>query len=860
MQPDAATIRVSRPHGGFGAEPITIGVPLGRSLCRDAERLRLWDGDAQVPLQASVLERWPDGSIRWVLLDFQCGPAEGSQPFALTWNGGPEVRARHAISLQPGPGGTMRVDTGRASFTMALDGSFPFERVEVGGRDVLDCRRSALLVEDARGRQYTPHIDSIEMEESGPLRLVALLRGTVARGRHTLLDIECRLHFFAGIPSVRVALTLRNPRRAKHPGGFWELGDRGSVFVKDAALSLALSASTEPARVACSREPGLPIDDAAGAVSVYQDSSGGENWASSTHVNRHGACPNTFRGYKAADGRSVQAGLRATPLAIVERGQAWAAATMPCFWQNFPKAIEADRDGVTLRLWPRQYADAHELQGGEQKTHVFYVSAGTGPCDSRALEWCRVPATASADPSWYCSSGVVDGLVPAAEDPNRDYLRLVQEAIDGPDSFAAKREAIDEYGWRHFGELYADHEGALHTGPSPLVSHYNNQYDGIAGFATHFLRTGDARYWSAMDELASHVADIDIYHTNRDKAQYNGGLFWHTYHYVDAARSTHRSYPRCKATNGGGPGNEHNYATGLMLHYYLTGNRISRDAVISLARWVVNMDDGRLTPFRWIAGGATGAASETDSPDYHGPGRGGAYSIQTLLDGFRLTGQSEFKDKAEQLIRRCVHPADDVDARGLLDVEVKWSYTVFLQALGRYLQFKRELGEFDFMYAYARASLVKYASWMLQHERPYLDKPEILEYPNETWIAQDMRKSEAFKYAAMHAGGVLRRRFLERSRFFFEYVVETLLASGHHTRTRPLVLMLTNGYREAAFGHEVPDYSDDAREFDFGVPESFVPQRAKVKRRLVPIHLFRKSNERAGLAGAVCPPAADRPA
>ena len=38
-------------------------------------------------------------------------------------------------------------------------------------------------------------------------------------------------------------------------------------------------------------------------------------------------------------------------------------------------------------------------------------------------------------------------------------------------------------------------------------------------------------------------------------------------------------------------------------------------------------------------------------------------------------------------------------------------------------------------YAYGRASLLHYARWMADNEYPYLDKPEILEYPNETWAA-----------------------------------------------------------------------------------------------------------------------------
>ncbi len=164
-----------------------------------------------------------------------------------------------------------------------------------------------------------------------------------------------------------------------------------------------------------------------------------------------------------------------------------------------------------------------------------------------------------------------------------------------------KREVIDEYGWRHFGDIYGDHEAVFHKGPEPLTSHYNNQYDAVAGLAYQFLRSGDARWWRLMRELAAHVIDIDIYHTDRDKSAYNHGLFWHTFHYVDADTGTHRSYPKAAKVCGGGPANEQNYATGLMLHYFLTGDALARETAIGLAQWVIDRDDGSKTVFRWLA-------------------------------------------------------------------------------------------------------------------------------------------------------------------------------------------------------------------------------------------------------------------
>ncbi len=61
---------------------------------------------------------------------------------------------------------------------------------------------------------------------------------------------------------------------------------------------------------------------------------------------------------------------------------------------------------------------------------------------------------------------------------------------------------------------------------------------------------------------------------------------------------------------------------------------------------------------------------------------------------------------------------------------------------------KAEAGSFDRMYRYARASLLHYARWMEAHARPFLDKPEELEFPTETWPAQDIRKVDIFLHAA----------------------------------------------------------------------------------------------------------------
>jgi hypothetical protein len=809
-------------------EPVTVGMPFPAGVLRDERDLHLSDemGHATA-LQALATERWPDGSIRWALLDFLLtGEPARERQFTVrmgTADGPRPVSAPLALEITARK---ITIDTGVASFVVKTGSSFPFASVHTNGVSALGEAGSQFIVTTPNGRTLETRVTQVTVEEEGTVRAAVRIDASVGPPRHPSLLLTARVQFVAGSAAVRVAVTLRNIKRAHHPGGFWELGDPGSIYLRDVSLRLPLPGAITQAD--CAPELDAPVQSWPVPIELYQDSSGGEHWRHPAHVDRHGDIPCTFRGYRLqSDGRRAD-GLRATPLLIARHDTGVTGLAVEHFWQNWPKAIAIEPDAIIWRLFPGHTANEHELQGGEQKTHRCTLIFGDDACSRDAGAWGRAPAFARLTPAWYCQTKAAGPLTQAGSDA---YQQLVDAAIEGPHSFLNKREAADEYGWRHFGDLHADHETAFSGLNTPVVSHYNNQYDAIAGFALQFMRSGDSRWHTMMNELASHVTDIDIYHTDRDKSAYNHGLFWPTAHYVTAGRSSHRSWPKHSKVRGGGPGNEHNYTTGLRLHWLLTGEPQSHEAAIGLATWVIEMDDGRRTALRWLSSSSTGLASQTFSPSFHGPGRGAGNSILALLDGHRLTQDQIYLAKAEQLVRRCIHPSDHIDRMNLLDAERRWSYTIFLQVLGRYLDYRVELGLIDAHYAYGRAALLHYARWMVDHEYPYLEKPAILEYPTETWAAQDMRKSDVFLFAAGHACGDERQRFLHGATRFFEYSVRTLHQMPTRTLTRPLVLMLSNGYL-----HLSPDASAQRPEgppgADFGAPSMFVPQKALARRRM----------------------------
>lgn len=819
-------------------EPVTLGVPFPRGVLRDVASLSLHnsnDDTAHLPLQARVTDHWADGSVRWALIDWLADSTASYRLMLRHTTPAARAVAPTGIALQE-RAGCVTIDTGASRFTIDRSApGFPFASVETGGKPVIDPARSTLAIEGETGQRYEPTIDEVTVEERGPVRVAVRLWGRVAStSREPICHFIARVECFAGSPTVRLTLTLTNPRPAGHPDGKWDLGNSGSIYLRHATLTLAPAAhaSGEPV-IRFSPEIGGAWTDAGTTLEIYQDSSGGENWKSTNHLNRKHEVPHAFQGYRVVTPTGETRGLRATPIVTIERGGNRLAATTPWFWQNFPKAINADANGLSIGLFPRQFSDVHEIQGGEQKTHTLHLSYGADGVTESPLEWGRRPLIPALDPSWACRAEAMPYLLPRSQDPNADHAALVDAALEGADTFEKKREVIDEYGWRHFGDIYGDHEAVFDKGEHPLVSHYNNQYDAVRGFGVQFLRTGDPRWRHAMDELASHVIDIDLYHTDGDKAAYNHGLFWHTCHYIDADTGTHRSYPSRKKVPGGGPSGGHLYTTGLMLHHFLTGDPLSRESAVSLAQYVIDADDGNKTILRFLSRANTGHISCSGFVTYHGPGRAPANAVNALIDGHRLTGEKRFLDKAEQIIRRAAHPSDDPAKMNLLDAENHWFYTMFLQSLGRYLDHKAQLGELDRMYAYARAILLRYTDWMAANEYPYLDKPEKLEYPTETWAAQDMRKSEVFKIASRHAEPSQREKFLERAEFFFRYSVNTLKGMPTRTLCRPVVLLLSYGNTHGCFqSGAVRPAPPPQGTFDFGSPTRFIPQKQQAKSRL----------------------------
>lgn len=825
------------------SEPVSAGVPFPKGVLKDVANLALRGPDGKECLfEAKALSLWSDGSVKWALVEMLADcPALGCAKYSLEISHAGSFPGKISSRLlAEEEGDLIKVVTGDNVFLINKRVMAPFISAAFKGKTVISFgEKGVFLAVGEKGAPCSAEVTSAFIESAGPVRativMEGLIRGLAARRD---LKLRCRFSFFAGRGLVRLECALHNPGRAFHPGGFWDLGDKGSALFRSFGAYFPV---LQDAEVSFSETPEYPFKRATrDEITIYQDSSGGERWQSPNHVDRNGKVNCLFKGYRVYSGSEViGGGTRARPKVRVLSGGAAIICAIPDMWRDFPKSLGYEDGKIFFGLFPelRTGNSCHELQGGEKKTHIFYVNITSPEADSRMPE-ALSPLVPHCGGKWYAASGVFPYMV-LPEEGGALRERFASLAVDEAEGWAAKAELVDEFGWRNNGEIFADHELEHYKGPMPLISHYNNQYDLVYGSALEFARRGDERWRDIMMRLARHVSDIDIYHTKEDKPAYNGGLFWHTRHYAHAGRSTHRCYSRIspggeRSGESGGPSNEHNYTTGLMTAYFMSGDEDLRDAVMELAEWVIKMESGKDPVLGLIDHGDTGLSTQTASINYHGPGRGAANSINAMIDAFQLTGDRKYLSEAEKRIKRCVHPYDDGDALGLSDPETRWSYTVFLQALGKYLDVKEELGESDTMYSYAAESLMSYAFWMLEKEYVYLDKPEKLEYPTLTWAAQELRKTCVLLFAAKHSDGKERVLFREKAEYFYKAGMGRLgRDGGPYPGLRPLAILLSCGTMFDYFSMR-PELEGmpHAAICDLAPKKPFTPRKVRIKKKL----------------------------
>ncbi len=751
------TITATETHGiDRWAIPHRMGIPFPKGVLSDANQLRLQKLTQQaIPFQHKALSHWPDNSIRWLLVDFRLS-AQKNTDTTYQLLPGKATAAVQAITMKQ-QHNHVHIDNATISFDMHRQHFLQLSNIHLSGQPHPMQTTDFFLIDD-HGQKHRAHIDNMEIPaQADSMRSEIRSNGYFGnKNNHRFFRFESTLVLFADSPIIELDITLHNPRASRHKGGFWDLGDPGSLYFKSLILECRFDQIQQVALNNLETDKEQHITD---NFRLYQDSSGGENWNHHIHIDKDGNSTVSFKGYQITiNNQVIESGNRASPLVTVrnQNGSPTTEAHIRQFWQNFPKAFSSDGDTLKIELFPETPKSPYELQGGEKKTHTVRVSLNS---QTHSLKPFVTPINVRLPLRHYYSSDALPGLPP--ETTRTPLDEIIEEGIKGENNFFIKREIADEYGWRHFGELWADHETLEHDNDKTLVSHYNNQYDPIYGFFRQYIITGDYRWYELMDDLFRHVIDIDIYHTDQDRPEYNHGLFWHTDHYLDGRFCTHRTFSSQHMNvdhveqSGGGPGTEHCYSTSLLYLHFLTGDLVAKKTVVQLAGWIETLTERSssvLLRFKYFLTKELKQILELFLGrkllyNRYPLSRGTGNYLNTILDAYLLTNDEKYIEIADNIVTNTFSTNDDINLKGLEEIEETWSYVIFLQAITRYIKIKHDSRKIDLAYKYAYAALVHYLDWIIENEKPYLENASKLVYPNSTWIAQDLRKAYLLSFA-----------------------------------------------------------------------------------------------------------------
>lgn len=200
--------------------PIASGVPFSQGALASKDHVRLLDAEGrEIPAQFTVLSRWPDGSIKWLLVEFLASTSGTVTYYSLEYGNAVSSSLVGDPFIIRDTGSELIVSNGKLQLAIPRRQFALFNRVwldtDGDGRfsseeQIILSSEGVKLVDD-NGEVYTCSPESVIIEERGPIRLTIKVEG-----HHTSWWFEkffhciLRIHIYANQPYVKVTYTFGN--------------------------------------------------------------------------------------------------------------------------------------------------------------------------------------------------------------------------------------------------------------------------------------------------------------------------------------------------------------------------------------------------------------------------------------------------------------------------------------------------------------------------------------------------------------------------------------------------------------------------------------------------------------------------
>jgi hypothetical protein len=523
-------------------QPVSSGVPLPQGQLWNPASVRLLGPAGQEkPLQTGVLSRWPDGSIRWLLLDFQADLASGETNEYLLEYGSEITRSSGSGVSAKEDDETISIDTGPLEVSFGKDGRL-IRSVRVDGESWEGVVSPEIVLQGVGGLTIstndTPY--TLEIEEAGSDRAVVRVQGEIHRvqGEETLnFAYDMRFHFYRDSGIIRIDPTITNLLGWEPHIGL------SHTDLTSVSLRLPRWLGRENAILRVGTDNG-PISGQGSCFRLLQSD------------------PNTFE--VVADGQQLATGHRAAGCVDLHSGNRRLGVGVRHFWEQSPKGIVVDDKGdLLVDLWTEQTRPL-VMGGGEAKRHELYISLGD--TDIEALPGMLDPLRAVAPTEWYSASGGFGRpflLVEEDELPLYDAHVGMYEAFvqKGYEQLMENQAHFGEYGWRNFGDWSTTWD---------IDGWGNCEYDLAYVYFQQFARTGDLAFFDLAETTARHWMDVDLIWAANNLYWLGGGL---------QHSEAHRHYAAA----------DHTWSQGLLEYYHLTGDRRSLEAALAVGDFFAHL-------------------------------------------------------------------------------------------------------------------------------------------------------------------------------------------------------------------------------------------------------------------------------
>jgi YetA-like protein len=629
----------------------------------------------QIPIQSWPLAYWPDGSIKWTAFAATAQPSLAST--LLLQQDKTPAAPQSPIKINQ-TDASIEITNGPATWRIPKTGPNLIESISINNQLIAQNGTLICQLEDRtdwetkqtlRIESFTSQIDSVTLEQSGPVRAVIKIQGNhkSTTTDRSWLPFTVRLYFSAGSDAVKMVHT------------FIFDGDQEKDFIHSLGVrfTVPLREQYQNRHVRLAGDQGFFAEPIRGLVGrrpvgrgLYEQQVAGQRVPNLDQLPPTVADMAVWDSYKLTqltpDGYTIQkrtnpksawinaaGGKRSMGLAFIGDVTGGLSVDLKNFWQLSPTELEvqhASTDAAELTLWlwspdapamdMRHYdTKAHGLDASYEDVQPGYSSAygvartselvirpyANVPSDNDLLNQSKAdsaPALLVCSPDYYHTLKVFG--VWSLPDRSTPAKTNIEDQLDK--AFAFYHNEIDQRRWYGFWD-YGD---VMHTYDT---TRHEWRYD-IGGFAWDdtelvpnlwlwysFLRTGRADIFRMAENLTRQSQEVDVYHIGPWKGL---GSRHNVRHWGDGAKEVRISQALFKRP-----------------YYYLTADERTGD----LLNEVIDSDQAllKVDPLRELPG----IADEHKYPTHVRIGPDWLAIVSNLYTAWERTGDQKYRDKIQ---------------------------------------------------------------------------------------------------------------------------------------------------------------------------------------------------------------------